>query len=51
MPEIEKHFPEGLRDFDYMIHNFDEYTVHVRTEVKNLEKKYGLRVKNVIVHK
>lgn len=51
MPEIKKHFPEGLKDFDFMLNNFDEYTSHIRSEVKNLEKKYGLKVKDVIVHK
>lgn len=50
MPEIRKHFPEGLKDFDFMMNHFDDYSQNLKEEVKNLERKYKVKVKSVIIH-
>ena len=50
LPVIKEHFPDKLKDFEYLISNYEDYTSKIRQEAKNLEKKYNLKVKDVIVH-
>jgi len=50
LPFIRKEFPEKIGDFENMIENYEEYVSGVRMKVKELEKKYGLKVKEVVVH-
>ena len=50
MPVIKENFPEKLKDFEFAINNQEEYYENIRKEVKMLEKKYKLKVKEVVVH-
>jgi len=50
MPEVRKYFPEKLADFNFMFYHFDEYLAKTKNEARRLEKKYKLKVKNIIVH-
>jgi len=50
LPVIKEHFPNKLKDFEYMIDNYEEYCDNIKKEVKDLEKKYNLKVKEVVVH-
>jgi len=50
MPIIKKNFPDKIKDFEYMLGNYSEYCTQMRRQVKNLEEKYNLKVKEVIVH-
>ncbi len=50
MPVIKKHFPEKMKDFDFAINHPKEYFEKVKKEAKQLEKKYGLRVHDIIEH-
>ena len=48
--DIKKNFPELIEKFNYMINNPRSYYIKVRDEVIRLEKKYKLKVRDVIVH-
>jgi DNA repair photolyase len=50
MPVIKEKFPDKIEDFNYMINNYEEYVSEIRTKVRELEKKYKLKVKDVVVH-
>jgi DNA repair photolyase len=50
LPVIREHLPEKIKDFEYMLNNHEEYCEKVRKEVRTLEKKYKLKVKEVVVH-
>ena len=50
MPVIKKNFPDKMENFNYMINNYKEYCTNIRKEVKELEKKYKLKVREVVVH-
>lgn len=50
MPVIEKKFPDKIREFERAISYPELYAREIRKEVKDLEKKYKLKVKGVIVH-
>lgn len=50
LPLIKEHFPDKLKDFEYMIENYEKYCDNIKKEVKDLEKKYNLKVKEVVVH-
>ena len=50
MPVIRDKLPSKLADFEFAINNADEYCKGVRIEVNLLSKKFGLRVKDVVVH-
>jgi len=50
MPIIKEKFPEKEKDFLFMINNYEAYVSKVRAEVRELEKKYKLKVKDVVVH-
>jgi len=50
MPTIKKNFPELMKDFDFMIEHYDEYVGGVTKEARMLEKKYGLKIREIVVH-
>jgi len=49
-PFIRKEFPGKINNFEKMVENYEEYVLGIRKQVKEVEKKYGLRVKEVVVH-
>jgi DNA repair photolyase len=50
MPVIRENFPKALKDFEFAIENPDEYYDAIKKEVKELEKTYGLKVKEIVRH-
>lgn len=50
MPVIKNNFPEKVEDFEQMIKNYPSYCDRIRKQVKELEKKYKLKVVDVVVH-
>ncbi|HTY43647.1 MAG TPA: DUF5131 family protein [Patescibacteria group bacterium] len=50
MPLIEREFPDKIKDFGFMINNYDAYCNEIRKEARVLEKKYKLKVREVVVH-
>lgn len=50
MPVIKKNFPDKLIDFEFATKNPDKYYKEIREQVKVLEKKYGLKVKEIVRH-
>ncbi len=50
MPTIKQNFPEKIKDFEFAINNPEEYFKNMEAEVKLLEKKYNLRVKEIVRH-
>lgn len=50
MPVIKKNFPEKIKEFEFAINTPEEYYAKIKKEVKDLEKKYKLKVREVVVH-
>lgn len=50
MPVIKENFPDKLKDFEFAIKNPRRYYYEIEKEVRNLEKKYSLKVKMLIAH-
>jgi DNA repair photolyase len=50
MPIYEKHFSKNLEEFLFSMENQKEWHENVKREVKGLEKKYDLKVREVVVH-
>ncbi len=50
LPVIKEYLPNKLKDFETMIDNYEDYCNGVKKEVRNLEKKYKLKVKEVVIH-
>ncbi len=50
IPVIKKHFPEKLKDFEHMIDNYKDYYKGIKEQVEELEKKYNLKVRGLVVH-
>jgi DNA repair photolyase len=50
MPTIKENFPDKLKDFEFAINNPDEYYKKIKQEVNILEKKYSLKVKEIVRH-
>jgi len=50
MPVIKKSFPEKLKDFEFIVNNYDKYYWRVKKEARELEKKYKLKIKDIVVH-
>lgn len=50
IPFIKEKLPEKLKDFNKMLDNYEAYVREKREEIRKLEKKYNLRVKEVVVH-
>jgi DNA repair photolyase len=47
---VKKNLPDKLPAFEEMIENYSDYVKNRREEIKKLEKKYNLKVKEVVVH-
>jgi DNA repair photolyase len=50
MPVIRENFPKALKDFELAIENPDEYYDAIKKESRELEKQYGLKVKEIVRH-
>lgn len=50
MPFIKKNFPDKIKDFDDMLNNPKEYNEKVKQQVIALEKKYKLKVREIVIH-
>jgi hypothetical protein len=50
LPFIKNHLPEKIPDLEKMINNYDSFAKDIKAEVKVLEKKYNLKVREVVVH-
>jgi DNA repair photolyase len=50
MPVIKKEFPEKIKDFEFMINNYECYCNKIKEQVRLLEKKYKLKVKEIVIH-
>lgn len=50
MPFIKENFPEKLREFNTMFENPTKYYEEKKKEIKELEKKYKLKVREIIIH-
>lgn len=50
LPVIEKNFPDKIKDFDFAINHPDEYYGKIKQEVGILEKKYNLKIRDIVVH-
>ena len=50
MPVIKKNFPEKVKDFEFIMKNYDEYYQRVKKEARELEKRYKLKIKEIVVH-
>lgn len=50
MPFIKSYFPDKVESFNYAINNPDEYFLKIKKDVKELEKKYNLKVKEIVRH-
>ncbi len=50
MPAIKENFPDKIKYFEFAINNPKEYYNNVKKEVRLLEKKYKLKVKEIVIH-
>jgi len=50
MPVIEKNFPDKVKDLKFQIENPEEYYEKIKKEIRELEKEYKLKVKEIVVH-
>lgn len=50
IPFIEKNFPDKVKEFDFTIENPEEYYENIKKEIRELEKKYKLKVREIVVH-
>jgi len=50
MPIFKKNFPRSIKELEFTINNPEEYFNNIKEEVKSLEKKYGLKVREVVRH-
>jgi len=50
LPVIGREFPERFDEFKDMIDNYDDFCGKVEKEVRMLERKYGLKVREVVRH-
>ena len=50
MPVIKENFPEKIKEFELMFENPEKYYEQAKKEIKELEKKYKLKVREVVVH-
>jgi peptidyl-tRNA hydrolase len=50
MPIIKKHFSDKVKDFEFAINNPQEYYTEMKKKVRELEKKYKLKVIDIVIH-
>jgi len=49
-PFIKKNFPDKVKEFEFAINKPDEYFEKIEKEIRGLEKKYKLKVKEIVRH-
>ena len=49
-PFIKENFPDKIKDFEFAINNPEEYFKQIEEEVRMLEKKYKLKVREIVKH-
>jgi DNA repair photolyase len=50
IPVIRKNFPDKIKNFQDMINNPKKYHDEIFKKAKSLEKKYKLKIKDIIIH-
>jgi len=50
MPIIKRNFPIAIKDFDFAINNSEEYYKNISKKIRELEKKYNLKVREIVRH-
>ena len=50
IPLMKKNFSEKLKDLEFAINNPQEYYKNMRNLARELEKKYKLKIKDIVVH-
>ena len=50
MPVIKENFPDKIKDFEFAINNPEEYYKKTKKQIRELEKKYKLKVREIVVH-
>lgn len=50
IPILKENFPDSMDEFNYIINHPKEYYEKIKKQVDNLEKKYSLKVKKIVVH-
>jgi DNA repair photolyase len=50
MPIIKQNFPDKIKDFEYAINNSEKYYKKLKEEAKRLEKKYNLKIREIVRH-
>jgi len=50
IPTIKQNFPDKLKDFEFAITKPEEYYEKIKNEAKKLEKKYNLKIKDIVRH-
>jgi len=50
MPFVRKIFPNKMRDFEFAMCSPEAYYAGLEKEIRNLEKKYNLKVKEIVRH-
>ena len=50
MPIIRKKFPNKVKDFEFAINNSEEYFQKLKKQARKLEKKYNLKIREIVRH-
>lgn len=50
MPVIKQNFLDKIKDFEFAINNPEEYFRNLEQEARRLEKKYGLKIRDIVRH-
>ena len=50
MPVIKREFPDKMENFNFMINNYEEYFSKTKKEAREFEKKYRLKIKDIVAH-
>lgn len=50
IPLIKEKFPQAVKDFDFAINNSDEYYRKTEKEIRELEEKHKIKVREIVRH-
>lgn len=50
MPVVKLELPDKLKDFEFAVNNYEKYCQKVKKEARELEKKYKLKIRDIVVH-
>jgi len=50
IPLIKQKFPQAMKDFDFAISNPNEYYKKIEKEIRELEKKHKIKVREIVRH-